>query len=692
MKIIFTLFLLFISLNALEIELVSKIKEKDFNYLFRKEVISYLNKPLKNIPENISSEDLLTIADFYLENRDIYANSVPKALYFYTLAVKKKNQLARVKIIDLYLKTHENNRAYLYASKILSRLKAVYVNELYKVFDENHQEDYLKELENYIEKKNLPKSSLYYVRKIKEDFYEDTSKKVSKSLINEIYNQSCEVLIAVGNLYHTKLYSDKRAIEFYETCLLKEPNRADAYKELTLLYNRNALEFDKGKSKQVYEKSFQMGDFNGGIALINHYKNVTKDLEAYKLYKEELSKSILGQKVLVKYYQMTKNRDLANRFLTKLALSGDEESMLELVFNGGYTYTYYSREQKELSLQWFNKIMNMDDDKKLKSDLIERLFYGNENGSFIEYKQKIYKSKLVRNNVKYLRELFNKSKNKYPKKALNFLNQAVDLGDKKSIRILSDYYKNGKIVKKDEKKAIKVLKPLVQLKDSDTISYLANIYYTPAENVFTSVSKDEEKALEYMMIPEIQDTTTAISDLAYYYLSYKDYKNAIKYLKKLSIRGYTHESMILANIYEKGLSGNINYKKALGYYFKAAEFKDANALYKIGMYYVEGKSVKVDYKKALDFFFKASAYNKSAVFMIALMHEHGKGIEKNLDEAIYYYLKVANEHPVAAFNLANIYHYNQNKRDFINAKFWYEKSSLPKAKIELERLTKEMAI
>ena len=59
-------------------------------------------------------------------------------------------------------------------------------------------------------------------------------------------------------------------------------------------------------------------------------------------------------------------------------------------------------------------------------------------------------------------------------------------------------------------------------------------------------------------------------------------------------------------MYYHGHGVDVNYKKAIEWYEKAAEQGDAQAQYNLGSMYYNGQGVDVNYKKAFEWFEKAA--------------------------------------------------------------------------------------
>jgi TPR repeat protein len=81
---------------------------------------------------------------------------------------------------------------------------------------------------------------------------------------------------------------------------------------------------------------------------------------------------------------------------------------------------------------------------------------------------------------------------------------------------------------------------------------------------------------------------------------------------------------------------DIDYKKALYWYEKAAEQNYAPAMYKAGQLYVQGgRGMKVNYFKAAEYYLKAAKLgHREAQQELAKLYKKGKGVDKDLVQAI----------------------------------------------------------
>ena len=75
---------------------------------------------------------------------------------------------------------------------------------------------------------------------------------------------------------------------------------------------------------------------------------------------------------------------------------------------------------------------------------------------------------------------------------------------------------------------------------------------------------------------------------------------------------------------------DVNYKKAVEWYKKAAEQGYAKAQYNLGVMYDNGRGVDVNYKKAAEWYEKAAEQGLAeAQYNLGMLHYHGHGVDVN---------------------------------------------------------------
>ena len=126
----------------------------------------------------------------------------------------------------------------------------------------------------------------------------------------------------------------------------------------------------------------------------------------------------------------------------------------------------------------------------------------------------------------------------------------------------------------------------------------------------------------------------------------KDLEAAVSsYTRAISASDQIFESIIPAMIslglcYERGFGVEKDPDAALKLYKKAAEFGNANAMYRVGHLMLTDANMKSEYSSARIYILRAARKNHlSAMLMMGRFSAEGKGVSKNLDDAIRWYTK-----------------------------------------------------
>ena len=207
----------------------------------------------------------------------------------------------------------------------------------------------------------------------------------------------------------------------------------------------------------------------------------------------------------------------------------------------------------------------------------------------------------IKNKKKALQEYLKSAKQNYDIAQLNLAMYYNQLANNDSLKQAFFWYskaaKNGNIA---------------------AINNLGNMYYFGQ-----SVKHNYKKAASLYTKAAKKGDMLAQYNLSMMYFSGEYYKKdgemAYYWLKKSSINGYKVAQLKLANFYRQG--NNIvvekDFKKALYWYFKAAQQKYPPAQYYVGYCYFYGYGIKKDLKKAAFWMnlSKENGYNNAKLFM-----------------------------------------------------------------------------
>lgn len=123
-------------------------------------------------------------------------------------------------------------------------------------------------------------------------------------------------------------------------------------------------------------------------------------------------------------------------------------------------------------------------------------------------------------------------------------------------------------------------------------------------------------------------------------------QTALSHLLALAEGGNGWRAQVNAGIlYEEGLLVKQDDKKALDYYFKAAENGSTGAMNNIGNFYLHGKAVEKDYRKAFEWYKKAVELsgNAAAECSLGMCLQYGYGTAVDYEKARHFYEESAKQ-------------------------------------------------
>lgn len=281
--------------------------------------------------------------------------------------------------------------------------------------------------------------------------------------------------------------------------------------------------------------------------------------------------------------------------------------------------------------------------------------------------------------------------------AVEYFEQAAELGYKEAIEILADWYHNGIGVEYNLYEAYKWFERLANLEDNDACYILGNIcseeldipdydeavyWYKKAVELGNydayyplgycyeyglGVKADSERSQEYYIeafLAGYEDAIEAIdSDLIYKkgYSIYrqKKYAESLRYLKIAAELGNVEANYLLGYFYDFGYGVKINYEKAYDYYLFAAENGHAHAQYDVGFAFRYARGIERNLEKAIYWFKKSAALECDAgQYELANCYWDGIGVEEDRRLATEYYLKAYEQgYDKAGYRLVRCYYY-----------------------------------
>lgn len=228
-----------------------------------------------------------------------------------------------------------------------------------------------------------------------------------------------------------------------------------------------------------------------------------------------------------------------------------------------------------------------------------------------------------------------------PEKAVEWFEQGIRQGDKRSVSNLGRFYLLGIGVEQNMSKGLEMLETNAA-QDGLAAILLAQAYDGVLVGDFPI---DYPKALEYYLLAEknTQDLdnhllSTLYTNLGALYNAHDDiptnYPEAQKYLTKAAEMGLPHAMLNLGHLH----AFHGDHKQAFKWYLKAAENDLVDAYYYVGVAYKEGKGITQDSQKAVKWLEAVEYEMHGAAWELAEIYRDGIGnVPQNLEKAQAYY-------------------------------------------------------
>ena len=134
----------------------------------------------------------------------------------------------------------------------------------------------------------------------------------------------------------------------------------------------------------------------------------------------------------------------------------------------------------------------------------------------------------------------------------------------------------------------------------------------------------------------------------------------------------------VGRMYADAVGVEQNFKFAMRFFKKAADYDNLDAMSSLGMMYANGLSVKQDMNKAIKFFQKAATGGLArAQYNLGVIYRDGRGVERSLKTAIKYFLQAARNNDAPAMSaLGYAYSIGEGlEKDLQKAVDWFTKSA-----------------
>ena len=232
--------------------------------------------------------------------------------------------------------------------------------------------------------------------------------------------------------------------------------------------------------------------------------------------------------------------------------------------------------------------------------------------------------------------------------------KAAEAGDAKAQNKLGDMYYYGKVIAKDEVKAIEWYTKSAEQGYAAAQTNLGWMYKNGK-----GVTKDIFKAMDWYTKAAEQGNTFAqnalgsmyrdgkvVANNAVYYgkIIARDDVKAVELYTKAAEKGDADAQANLGWMYKKGRGVTQDNTKALLWYTKAAEQGDADAQYSLGNMYKNGEGTTKDMAKAVVWYKKSAEQGyANAQTNLGVCYEQGNGIGKDETKAVEWYRKAAEQ-------------------------------------------------
>ncbi len=204
----------------------------------------------------------------------------------------------------------------------------------------------------------------------------------------------------------------------------------------------------------------------------------------------------------------------------------------------------------------------------------------------------------------------------------------ADSGDFRSQYYVGYLYLNGYGVSQDEKKALDYLQRAVD-QDYDLAQSLMAYLYAEGK----LVPKDKKKSLALYQQAAEQGNISALLNLGILYYTgdgvSKDINKALDYFNKVSLTQKPIVGRYLGDIYstEKSL---IDYDKAFSYYRQGAQRNDLGSYHALAQMYQKGQGVPTDMGNAIKYYQYAASQNFApSQYILGIIYANGEGVPRD---------------------------------------------------------------
>lgn len=348
---------------------------------------------------------------------------------------------------------------------------------------------------------------------------------------------------------------------------------------------------------------------------------IEKTLKALKLDERQSTEFLKAKKE-----HDTKNYDIAIQIYERLAQKGNSWAMRNLGLS------YEEKKDNDKAKEWYLKAID-NENSEAAFALVNidqnnaRKYY--EKAAQLEHPRGIY-------GVGWYLE--NQDANST--KAMQYYQQASNLGSVLAIHAIGNLYKEGKGVAKDYLKAEEYYKKAAVKGSSDAIYNIGALYH----NGGNGIVQNHKTTMEWYLKAVEKGSANAMRQIGWIYQNgqggfTKDYQKAAEWYQKEIDNGDDYGFLNLGDLYS--LSDNNQPQKALESYEKAAEAGYKKSMLEAANLYFSGKGgVTKDYAKAIKYYeayYNNEKKNESYIDnLIEMYNRGGNGIEKDKGKAKYW--------------------------------------------------------
>ena len=258
-----------------------------------------------------------------------------------------------------------------------------------------------------------------------------------------------------------------------------------------------------------------------------------------------------------------------------------------------------------------------------------------------------------------------------------WLRRAADGGYAQAQWELGLLYETGEQVEKDVGRAIGLYSKAAAQDDAFAMKFLAVLYLNGNNPAYRETAFELLKRADRANLPEAQ---LLLAQLYQKGISVKkDSQKAVQWYKKAAQNGSSEAMNILGWRFENGEGVPKSAAEAVKCYKAAAERGERNALFRLGVLHYTGKHVAANHALAFEYFKKAAEFGDvTAWYNVAWLNKTGDGTAQNFQEAKTWFERAALAgNSRAQVNLGVMYANGEGfPVDFEEACFWFELSKL----------------